>query len=163
MSNVRGLVEAVKANFVLQGDGSYLHPERVALAAEQLKREQEVARVFEEEALRFMQAGFSLVCAMCIRLREGEKAGLDHCGVIGCKGPKAGGDFAQYVGPLRREYFQKFCLLCGGKAVRGVRSKGSETWFGLCGKHAEAFRAGNNDEPQGQEGTKEAGQGVETA
>ncbi len=89
--------------------------------------------------------GFTLVCATCKRLRDGEDRRLDGCTAaaekIDCRGPFGLGIYAHYDGPLRSPdgQFVSCCFVCGEPpvgAVRPARVEGSPL-FGVCQKHLD--------------------------
>ncbi len=87
--------------------------------------------------------GFTLVCATCKRLREGEDQNLDGCTVategLDCRGPFGLGTYPHYDGPLKASdgQFLACCFVCGEEPVGAVKPGRVEMspMFGLCQKH----------------------------
>jgi len=141
MQEKRRLVDALRSGFVETGEGEYTHPDFVGSDDSQAPRNRD-ERVAQANAL-----GFSFVCAMCENLWLGLDRGHESCGVSDCKGPRGGGEFKDYRGPLPREYWRNFCVVCGKPSVGAFRVKvgGSAraTVFGVCEEHKSLFGGTN--------------------
>lgn len=86
-----------------------------------------------------LNGGYPITCATCDHLKRAFDADSADCGkVLTCGGPIFGRSYPDYVGPLRPENYDRFCLKCGSANVDffvygGVRR------FGLCFNHRGIF------------------------
>ena len=56
-----------------------------------------------------------------------------------CGSPLSGLGFPEYEGDVTG--FSRFCFVCGDRAARGMRARGSERIFGVCRKHGPEWAA----------------------
>jgi len=80
--------------------------------------------------------GVSSVCATCSRFWKGRDVGLPFPSCTAerpCGGPIAGLDFPEYDGPLTE--FDRFCFVCGGTGVYGVKIPNRTKVIGMCRPH----------------------------
>lgn len=136
------LYRALRENFVQVSEDSFVLPGYEKVKAQTLSDIGAIERRIET----FMNRGFSLVCASCVRLWEGVDLGLPDCGQLGCPGPKRMGEFPMYDGPVSPHSWHKWCLVCGNEAVGGFRVAGGTRLFGLCKLHKNEFLGGGSHE-----------------
>lgn len=93
----------------------------------------------QQAAEAALKGGFPITCATCEHLKTAFDTDADDCGkMLTCGGPIFNRSYPDYVGPLRAEDYDKFCLKCGSTDVQyfcfgGVRR------FGLCHAHKGIF------------------------
>lgn len=100
----------------------------------------------------FRAQGYSYACAMCERLHEGLRRGVDGCTGSRCAGPMAGGDFPEYQGPLTHDMMARICFVCGQDAAFRLKPKTSHVTktLGICQDHQGllgAMKPRDNDAP----------------
>ena len=101
-----------------------------------------------EDVAAAMRAGFSFVCAMCVKLHAGKEAfgakdwKLVQCLGESCHGPMGGGGFAEYNGPLGAVNLPQYCFRCGREADAAVESIKDKRMVGVCKKHLKLLKHG---------------------
>jgi len=93
-----------------------------------------------------MKAGFSFVCAMCVKLHAGKEARgttdwrLVECLGEDCGGPMGGRGYPEYRGPLGAVNLPQYCWRCGRDADAAVESIKDQRMVGSCEKHLELLK-----------------------
>lgn len=95
-----------------------------------------LARQTTQEALKL---GFPITCATCTHLHNAWDSKAEDCGyTTTCGGPLFGRAFPDYLGPVKRDMFAKFCLICGDRHTTHQVIAGKER-LGLCDEHKAVF------------------------
>lgn len=101
-----------------------------------------------EKTQAAMEAGFTYVCSMCIKLHMAKEASGDswskaRCFGASCCGPAGGAAYPEYEGPLSGS-LSKWCFRCGkhdpGHAV-SVKTDEARM-LGVCEEHLKLLKQG---------------------
>jgi hypothetical protein len=74
------------------------------------------------------------ICTTCEHMRRSCCRSQNVCGVDGCGGPSVGLAYPMYAGPVKN-YWHKFCFVCGGASRYVVDVNGVK--LGLCLSHKD--------------------------
>jgi len=86
-----------------------------------------------------LEGGYPITCATCEHLKDAFDSNASDCGHnLTCGGPIFGRAYPNYVGPIRPETYDKFCLKCGSSTV-DYHVYGGINRFGLCFDHKSIF------------------------
>lgn len=86
-----------------------------------------------------LKGGYPITCSTCEHLKDAFDSNASDCGHnLTCGGPIFGRSYPNYVGPLRPETYDKFCLKCGSTTV-DYHVYGGLKRFGLCFDHRSIF------------------------
>lgn len=107
-----------------------------------------------EDVAAAMKAGFSFVCAMCVKLHAGREAyrtkdwKMVKCLGEKCCGPMGGGGYPEYQGPLGAVNLPQYCFRCGRQADAAAESIRDKRMVGVCEQHLELLRSNEYDRRQ---------------
>lgn len=93
----------------------------------------------QKSAEAALRGGYPITCATCEHLKTAFDTSAPDCGkTLTCGGPIFGRSYPDYVGPLRQEHYDRFCLKCGSPSV-DFYVHGGIRRFGLCFSHRGIF------------------------
>ncbi len=95
----------------------------------------------EAKVRRAIAAGWSFVCAFCVKAHRASDKGSETCTVEldgkSCGGPIGGNDFPEYEGPMTPSLLAQKCFMCGEPSGAGIRVKGRLRVIGVCQEHLD--------------------------